>query len=264
MRLRLFACLMALACLASPALAQMVQGVQATQGAASSGTSVDQLIQLAEPGGASGQIVRTAVLVTVLSLIPLLMVMVTSFTRIVIAFSFLRAGLGLPGTPANIILIALSLFLTAFVMTPVFERAYKDGILPVQEGKITEAEGITRAIAPFRTFMLAHVREKDLATFQDLANVPVEGASGAASAVELRVLIPAFMTSELRRGFEIGFLILLPFLVIDLIVATLTMSMGMMMLPPTAISLPFKVLFFVLIDGWTLTVTSLVRSFAQT
>jgi flagellar biosynthesis protein FliP len=204
----------------------------------------------------SGEILRTAALITVLSVGPGLMVMVTSFTRLIIAFSFLRAGLGLQSTPANLILITLSLFLTAFIMGPTFEKAYSEGFQPLQEGKITETAALSRIAAPFRVFMLANVREKDLGLFQDLAGPSAQGPE-----VAMRILIPAFMTSELRRGFEIGFLIALPFLIIDLIVATLTMSMGMMMLPPTAISLPFKVLFFVLIDGWHLLVGSLVRSF---
>jgi flagellar biosynthesis protein FliP len=211
--------------------------------------------QLTEPL-VSGQILRTAALITVLSIGPGLMVMVTSFTRLIIAFSFLRAGLGLQSTPANIILITLSLFLTAFIMGPTFEKAYAEGFQPLQEGKIAEAEALTKIAAPFRAFMQANVREKDLAMFQELG-----GPTAQTPEVPMRVLVPAFMTSELRRGFEIGFLIALPFLIIDLIVATLTMSMGMMMLPPTAISLPFKVLFFVLIDGWHLLIGSLVRSF---
>jgi flagellar biosynthetic protein FliP len=220
---------------------------------------LDKLMQGAEPGVA-GQIVRTAALLTILSLAPGLMVMVTSFTRLVIAFSFLRSGLGLQSTPANLILIVLSIFLTAFIMAPVFDKAYRDGLQPLQDGKIAEGEALEKIADPFRAFMLANVREKDLALFSELSGATAPLAPTAK--VELRILVPAFMTSELRRGFEIGFLIALPFLIIDLVVATLTMSMGMMMLPPTAISLPFKVLFFVLIDGWNLLVGSLVRSFS--
>jgi flagellar biosynthesis protein FliP len=220
---------------------------------------LDKLLQTAEPG-ITGQIVRTAALLTMLSLAPGLMVMVTSFTRLVIAFSFLRTGLGLQSTPANLILIVLSIFLTAFIMSPVFEKAYRDGLQPLQEGKIVEGQALEKIADPFRAFMLSNVREKDLTLFSELGGATTALAPGAK--VELRILIPAFMTSELRRGFEIGFLIALPFLIIDLVVATLTMSMGMMMLPPTAISLPFKVLFFVLIDGWNLLMGSLVRSFS--
>jgi flagellar biosynthetic protein FliP len=228
------------------------------------------------PGGeatAAGRIVQLILVVTVLSVAPGLLVMVTCFTRFVVALSFLRAGLGLQTTPANLILISLALFMTFYVMGPTFDQAWQNGVQPLVENKIDEQEAYKRIAAPFKTFMRANVREKDLKLFADLApsaRQPEQGKTPAAVAaqvaeppvdVDLRVLIPAFMISELRRGFEIGFLIVLPFLVIDLIVATLTMSMGMMMLPPTVISLPFKILFFVLIDGWNLLVGSLVRSF---
>ena len=208
----------------------------------------------------SGRIIQYIALLTVLSVAPGLLIMVTSFTRFVIAFSFLRSGLGLQSTPANLVLVSLSLFLTFFVMSPVFEAAWKDGLDPYMANTITEEQAYARITGPFRGFMLKNVREKDLAMFETIArerNIPV----AADGEVDLRILVPAFMISELRRGFEIGFLIALPFLVIDLIVAMLTMSMGMMMLPPTVISLPFKVLFFVLIDGWNLLVGSLVNSF---
>ena len=188
--------------------------------------------------------------------------MVTSFTRFVIAFSILRAGMGLPTTPANLILISLSLFMTFYVMAPTFDRAWADGIRPLMNNEISEQDAVQRITEPFRGFMVNNVREKDFALFADLAaergNVDIDVTVESA---DLRVLVPAFMISEIRRGFEIGFLIVLPFLVIDLIVATITMSMGMMMLPPTVVSLPFKILFFVLIDGWNLLVGSLVRSF---
>jgi flagellar biosynthetic protein FliP len=210
---------------------------------------------------AAGRMVQLIMLITVLSVAPGLLIMVTCFTRFVIALSFLRAGLGLQTTPANLILISLALFMTFYVMGPTFDRAWQGGLQPLIENKINEQEAFTRIAQPFKVFMRANVREKDLKLFEDLA--PNGSQPRAENAeVELRVLIPAFMISELRRGFEIGFLIVLPFLVIDLIVATLTMSMGMMMLPPTVISLPFKILFFVLIDGWNLLVGSLVRSFA--
>jgi len=208
-------------------------------------------------GSASARIVQFVALVTVLSLAPGLLIMVTSFTRIIVALSFLRAGLGLQTTPANLVMISLALFMTFYVMGPTFDRAWEDGVVPLTREEITEEEAYTRITAPFREFMLDNVRPRDLELFADLAGI--EPASP--EAVELRTLIPAFMISELRRAFEIGFLILLPFLVIDLIVATLTMSMGMMMMPPTIIALPFKILFFVLIDGWNLLVGSLVRSF---
>jgi flagellar biosynthetic protein FliP len=210
---------------------------------------------------AAGRIVQYIVLITVLSVAPGLLIMVTSFTRFVVALSFLRSGLGLQSTPANIILITLALFMTFYVMAPTFDRAWNGGLKPFMDNQISEEAAYKQITDPFREFMTAHVREKDLRMFEDMAaqNFP-KRAEGAE--IDLRVLIPAFMISELRRGFEIGFLIALPFLVIDLIVATLTMSMGMMMLPPTAISLPFKILFFVLIDGWNLLVGSLIRSFS--
>jgi flagellar biosynthetic protein FliP len=219
-----------------------------------------QALLPAGEGAVSGRIIQLVVLLTVLSLAPGLLIMVTSFTRFVVAFSFLRSGLGLQSTPANIFLISLSLFMTFFVMGPTFDRAWNDGVRPLTENRITEGEAFTRTTEPFREFMLTHVRPKDLQMFSDLAAVnypkPEEGEK-----IDLRILIPAFMISELRRGFEIGFLIALPFLVIDMIVATLVMSMGMMMMPPTVLALPFKILFFVLIDGWNILVSGLVRSY---
>ncbi|PKR90687.1 flagellar biosynthetic protein FliP [Pleomorphomonas diazotrophica] len=211
-------------------------------------------------GSASGRIVQLVALLTVLSVAPGLLIMVTSFTRIVVALSFLRSGIGLQTTPANLILISLALFMTFYVMSPTFDRAWTDGVLPLTRNEITEEVAFEKISDPFRDFMAERVRDKDMKLFEDLAveHLGIKPESGAAP---LRVLIPAFMISELRRGFEIGFLIALPFLVIDMIVATLTMSMGMMMLPPTVLSLPFKVLFFVLIDGWNMLVGGLVRSF---
>ncbi len=198
-------------------------------------------------------------LLTILSLAPGIMIMVTSFTRFIIAFSILRAGMGLPTTPANLILISLALFMTFYVMGPSLDRAWNEGVQPLVANEISQQEAATRIAAPFRDFMIANVRERDFELFADLARE--RGDEVSADNPDLRVLVPAFMISEIRRGFEIGFLIVLPFLVIDLIVATITMSMGMMMLPPTVVSLPFKILFFVLIDGWNLLVGSLVRSF---
>jgi flagellar biosynthetic protein FliP len=223
---------------------------------------VPNLESLIPPGDgtATGRIVQLILVVTVLSVAPGLLMMVTCFTRFVIALSFLRAGLGLQTTPANLILISLALFMTFYVMAPTFDNAWQNGLKPLMENKINEQEAYTRVTTPFKTFMRANVRDRDLKLFEDLAGEKL-GIRAEGSDVEMRVLIPAFMISELRRGFEIGFLIVLPFLVIDMIVATLTMSMGMMMLPPTVISLPFKVLFFVLIDGWNLLIGGLVRSF---
>ncbi len=214
----------------------------------------------AQGGEASGRIVQTFAFVTVLSLAPILLVAATSFTRFLIAFSFLRAGLGLQGAPANLALIALSLFMTVYVMAPTFDRAWTAGVAPYLENRIGEKEAFVAATTPFRDFMLGQVRDRDLKLFSDLAvdALKVEDRAKA----DLRVLAPAFMISELRRGFEIGFLIVLPFLVIDMIVAIVVMSMGMMMLPPSVLSLPLKVMFFVLIDGWSLLAGSLIRSYS--
>jgi flagellar biosynthesis protein FliP len=233
-------------------------------GAAEAAAQVPSLSQLIPPGdgSASGRIIQLVAIITVLSVAPGLLIMVTCFTRFVIALSFLRAGLGLQTTPANLILISLALFMTLYVMGPTFDRAWQNGLQPLIENKIGEQEAYGRISTPFRSFMRANVRDKDLKMFEDLASESLRTKQQEGPDVDFRVLIPAFMISELRRGFEIGFLVVLPFLVIDMIVATLTMSMGMMMLSPTAISLPFKVLFFVLIDGWNLLIGGLIRSFA--
>ncbi len=215
---------------------------------------------VASDGSTVGTIIQLFGLLTILSVAPGILIMVTSFTRFVIVFSILRAGIGLPTTPANIILVSLAIFMTFYVMAPTFDRAWQEGVQPLVNEQITQDEAAGRIVEPFRQFMLNNVRETDLALFVDLSQQ--RQGEAALEASDLRVLVPAFMISEIRRGFEIGFLIVLPFLVIDLIVATITMAMGMMMLPPTVVSLPFKILFFVLIDGWNLLVGSLVRSFA--
>ena len=223
--------------------------------------SIDLSTILPQAGGtASGRIVQLVGLLTVLSIAPGLLVMVTSFTRFAIAFSFLRSGLGLQTTPANLILVSLSLFMTFYVMAPTFDRAWDTGLRPLLDNKISEADAYAKITEPFREFMLAQVREKDLRLFDDLAKDSIKTTDR--STVDLRILIPSFMISEIRRGFEIGFLIALPFLVIDMVVATITMSMGMMMLSPTVITLPLKILFFVLIDGWNMLVGSLIRSYS--
>ena len=215
-------------------------------------------IDLGEGGSMSSQIIRLILLVTVLSLAPSILVMVTSFTRIVIVLSFLRTALGLQQTPPNSVLVSLALFLTLLIMTPTFEQAWEAGISPLIDEEIGEMEAFERASVPFRRFMLDQVREKDLGLFFDIAGLePVETGND----IPLRVLVPAFMISELRRAFEIGFLVFVPFLVVDMVVASILMSMGMMMLPPVIISLPFKIVFFVLVDGWYLVVGSLVQSF---
>ena len=243
-----------------PALALGILLLVLSAGAAMAQTP--DLNALIPPSGgtATGRIVQVVGILTVLSIAPGLLVMVTSFTRFAIAFSFLRSGLGLQTTPANLILISLSLFMTFYVMAPTFDRAWQGGLQPLIDNKMTESEAYPKITAPFRTFMLAQVRDKDLKLFDDLAQPSIKTVDRAT--VDLRILVPAFMISEIRRGFEIGFLIVLPFLVIDMIVATVTMSMGMMMLSPSIISLPMKLLFFVLIDGWNLLVGNLIRSYS--
>jgi flagellar biosynthetic protein FliP len=208
----------------------------------------------------TGRIVQLLALLTVLSLAPSILVMVTSFTRIVIVLSFVRTALGAQQTPPNQVLVSLALFLTLFVMMPTFERSYDEGIRPLMEGRIDEMQAFERTAQPVERFMMAHVREQDLALFLDLANLKQEAEQ---THPPLRVIIPAFMVSELRRAFEIGFLVFVPFLVIDMVVASVLMSMGMMMLPPVIVALPFKIIFFVLVDGWYLLVGSLVRSFGS-
>lgn len=212
----------------------------------------------AQDGSTTSFILQLVAIITVLSLAPSILVMVTSFTRIVVVLSFLRSALGIQMTPPNAVLISLALFLTLFIMTPTLQQAYDDGILPLINNDIDEAMAFERTVAPFRTFMLSHVREQDLRLFMDMAEIDmVDGPDD----VPLQVLIPAFMISELRRAFEIGFLLFLPFLIIDMVVASILMSMGMMMLPPVMISLPFKLIFFVLVDGWYLVAGSLVQSY---
>lgn len=206
----------------------------------------------------TARIIQLVALMTVLTLAPSILVMATSFTRIVVVLSFLRSALGAQQAPPNIVLVSLALFLSAFVMAPTFERIYDDAIQPLMEQQITEEQALGKAIDPLREFMLKHVRDEDLRLFLDLSDsdTPISPET-----TPLKALAPAFMISELRRAFEIGFLLFIPFLVIDMLVASVLMSMGMMMLPPVMISLPFKLIFFVLVDGWRLVAGSLVQSY---
>ncbi|MBN8929885.1 MAG: flagellar type III secretion system pore protein FliP [Rhodospirillales bacterium] len=217
-------------------------------------------LDLGQPGdaGATSRIVQLTALVTVLSLAPSLLVMVTAFTRIVIVLSLLRSALSTQGTPPNSVLVGLALFLTLFVMQPALDAAWTAGLQPMIDGKVTELEGLRLAAAPFHRFMVANLRPADLSFFLDLAQLPPVTTPADAP---WRAVIPAFVVGELRRGFEMGFLLFLPFLVIDMVVASVLMSLGMMMLPPNVVSLPFKLIFFVLVDGWRLVAGSLVRSF---
>jgi len=215
-------------------------------------------LDLGEGGSFSTKFFQLLALVSVLSLAPSILVMVTSFTRIVVVLSFLRNAMGLHQSPPNSVLISLALFLTAYIMSPVLEKAYNHGVVPYTQEKISETQALDRIAEPIKQFMLQNVREKDLTLFMNLSQSPkVEKPEE----VGLGVLIPAFMISELRRAFEIGFLLFIPFLVIDMVVASILMSMGMMMLPPITLSLPFKVIFFVLIDGWMMLAGSLVKSY---
>lgn len=210
-------------------------------------------------GESTARIIQLIALITVLSLAPGILVMMTSFTRIVIVLSFVRTAMGTQQVPPNQVLVSLAMFMTLFVMMPTLERSYDDGIRPLMDRRITEMEAFERSVQPLREFMLTQVREKDLALFTDIANIPDEEVRGPKT--PLKALIPAFMLSEIRRAFEIGFLIFIPFLIIDMVVASVLMSMGMMMLPPVIVALPFKIIFFVLVDGWYMIVGSLVRSF---
>ena len=203
------------------------------------------------------RVLQLIALLTVLSLAPSILIMTTSFVRIIVVLSLLRTAIGLQQSPPNSVLISLALFLTAFIMAPTFTQSYQDGIRPLLDGEITTEEAFGATTEPMKMFMLAHTREDDLGLFLDIAGVEPESPE----ATPVYVVAPAFMISELRRAFEIGFLLFIPFLIIDLVVASILMSMGMMMLPPVIISLPFKLIFFVLVDGWRLVAGSLVQSF---
>lgn len=209
-------------------------------------------------GSVTGRVIQMVALLTVLSLAPSILVMMTSFTRIIVVLSFLRTAIGIQQTPPNTVMISLALFMTFFIMAPTLEEAHKQGIVPLINEQIDEIEAFERTTLPFKKFMIKHVREKDLQLFLGLNEMEMPSDPVA---TPLQILIPSFMISELRRAFEIGFMLFLPFLIIDLVTASILMSMGMMMLPPITISLPFKIIFFVLVDGWYLIAGSLVQSF---
>jgi flagellar biosynthetic protein FliP len=218
----------------------------------------DISINFGQGAGLTERALQLIAVVTVLSLAPSILVMVTSFTRIVVVLSLLRTALGTATAPPNTVIVSLALFLTMFVMGPAFQRAYDQGIKPLVANEIEADQAFERSSEPFRGFMLKNVREKDLKLFVDLAQQPTPDKPEDMS---LRILVPAFMISELKRAFEIGFLLFLPFLIIDLVIASVLMSMGMMMLPPVVVSMPFKLIFFVLVDGWSLVAGSLVQSY---
>lgn len=245
--LSLLALMLAIAVLAfvpMPAWAQAIPGV----------------VSKPAPGG--GQIwslpIQTLVLLTSLSFLPAAMLMMTGFTRIIIVLGLLRNALGTATSPPNQVLVGLSLFLTFFVMSPVFDRVYNDAYKPLSENKISLEAAAAKAAEPLKAFMLRQTREKDLALFAQMAKAPeMQGPEE----VPLSILVPAFVTSELKTAFQIGFTIFIPFLIIDLVVASVLMAMGMMMVPPATISLPFKLMLFVLVDGWQLLLGSLAQSF---
>ncbi|GAB7545236.1 flagellar type III secretion system pore protein FliP [Cupriavidus sp. 8B] len=243
------AALLAGACLALVLLPAMAQA-QALPG----------LTSKAGPGGSQtwSLSVQTLVLLTSLSFLPAAMLMMTGFTRIIIVLGLLRNALGTASSPPNQVLVGLSLFLTFFVMSPVFDRIYTDAYKPLSENKLSLEDAAAKAAAPLKTFMLKQTREKDLALFAQMAKVPeMQGPED----VQMRILVPAFVTSELKTAFQIGFTVFIPFLIIDLVVASVLMAMGMMMVPPATIALPFKLMLFVLVDGWQLLLGSLAQSF---
>ncbi|OJV64679.1 MAG: flagellar biosynthetic protein FliP [Clostridiales bacterium 38-18] len=201
--------------------------------------------------------IQILVLLTVLSLAPSILIMMTSFTRFIIVLGFVRRALSLQATPPNQTLIGLALFLTLFVMAPVFTDVYENAYVPLQEGTVSLEEATDLAVEPFREFMFAQVRSKDLALFLDIADIQEVNTN---EDIPITVLIPAFILSELKLSFEIGFLIFMPFIVVDMIVASTLMALGMMMLPPVMISLPIKILLFILVDGWHLVIEKLVLS----
>jgi len=214
--------------------------------------------------GESAQTVDIIILLTILTLLPSILMMLTGFTRIIIVLSFIRQALGMQQTPPNQILVGLALFLTFFVMQPVFARVYDEAYVPFSEGQLTQEEFIEGAMGPTREFMFEQVFRSDLTFFIRMAEIEVEvdeENQAILESVPSSVLIPAFITSEIKHAMWIGFIIYIPFIVIDMIVASTLMSMGMMMLPPAMISLPFKVLLFVMVDGWQLIIGSLIQTF---
>jgi flagellar biosynthetic protein FliP len=239
---------------ASPAAKAVVAATAGSTATAGSGLNID----LSGGGLFTDKIMQIIALVTILSIAPSILIMMTSFVRMVVVLSLLRTALGLQQSPPNSVIISLSLFLTLFVMTPTLKEAYNQGIVPLTNNQITTEQAFDRTATPMKKFMLAHVRQADLKLFVDMSNakMPTRPEDAAISTVA-----PAFMLSELKRAFEIGFLIFVPFLIIDMAVASILMSMGMMMLPPVIISLPFKLIFFVLVDGWRLVAGSLVESY---
>jgi flagellar biosynthetic protein FliP len=202
--------------------------------------------------------IQTLLLLTGLTFLPAIVLMMTSFTRIIIVLSLLRQALGTQSSPPNTVLVGLSLFLTLFIMSPVIDKIYADAYTPLSENRISFQEALDRGAVPLRGFMLKQTRETDLTLFIKISKLP---KPESADKVPMRVLIPAYVTSELKTAFQIGFIVFIPFLIIDMLVASVLMSMGMMMMSPVIVALPFKIMLFVMVDGWNLLIGSLVRSF---
>ena len=226
--------------------------------AAATGQAPGLSINLGSGAGLTDRVVQLVGLMTVLSLAPSIAIMTTSFVRIIVVLSLLRTALGLQQSPPNAVLVSLALFLTAFIMAPTFQASYQAGIKPLLDHKMELPQAFSASAQPVKVFMLGQVNRDDLALFVRLSKIP---KPKSLADLPLQVVTPAYMISELKRAFEIGFLLFVPFLVIDLVVASVLMSMGMMMLPPVVVSLPFKLIFFVLVDGWRLVAGSLVESF---
>ena len=252
-RLLGFAVMAMLLLVPTVAFAAAPAAAAAAAGAGSSALSIDL-----SGGMFTDRMVQIIALITILSLAPSILIMMTSFVRIVVVLSLLRTAIGVQTSPPNAVIVSLALFLTLFVMGPTLHEAYQAGVQPLMAGTMTTEDALTKAAVPVKKFMLGHVRDADLKLFLDMRKevVPKNPVD-----IEITTLAPAFMLSELKRAFEIGFLIFVPFLIIDMAVASILMSMGMMMLPPTIISLPFKLIFFVLVDGWRLIAGSLVQSY---
>ncbi|HEY5237868.1 MAG TPA: flagellar type III secretion system pore protein FliP [Rhizomicrobium sp.] len=245
--------------LAAFLIAIAIPGIALAADAATGASGANSLsINLSGGGIFTDRIVQIIALITILSLAPSILIMMTSFVRIVVVLSLLRTAMGLQTSPPNAVMISLALFLTFFVMTPTLHDAYQAGVVPLVANQITTEQALDRASVPIKKFMLAHVRDADLKLLLDMRH---DKEPTGPDDVAISTLAPAFMLSELKRAFEIGFLLFVPFLIIDMAVASILMSMGMMMLPPTVISLPFKLIFFVLVDGWRLVAGSLVASY---
>jgi flagellar biosynthetic protein FliP len=255
--------LLPLSAFAAPqaATASAAPALSMPAGPAGPGTSGIPVLTVHDaPGGAKNWTLSLQLLglMTVLTLLPAILLMMTSFTRIIIVLGFLRQALGTQSTPPNQVLLGLALFLTLFIMGPVFNKAYVEGVKPYMDGQLSAEQALPAASAPFKRFMLDQTRDADLQLFTQLAK---EKPYASKDAVPFRVAMPAFLTSELKTAFQMGFLLFIPFLIIDLVVASVLMSMGMMMVSPMIISLPFKIMLFVLVDGWTLLIGTLAGSF---